>query len=91
MHWSPPEQVSLVQLGYSVWHIDVQWIASRSEFWALYNVKTPGSCTTPAVYLATSGDGVTWRTPCSLPSRPRRWTRWRLGRRGVYPRSWTRH
>ena len=62
MHWSSPEPVTLAQAGYSVWHIDVQWIPSRSEFWALYNVKTPGSCTTPAVYLATSSDGVTWKT-----------------------------
>ncbi|HEX4683990.1 MAG TPA: hypothetical protein VH277_14825 [Gemmatimonadaceae bacterium] len=60
--WSEPLTVSLTQPGYSVWHIDVQWIPSRHEFWALYNVKTPGSCTTPAVFLATSADGETWKT-----------------------------
>ena len=28
---------------------------------SLYNAKTPGSCTTAALYLATSPDGVRWR------------------------------
>lgn len=62
LDWSPPATVALTQPGYAVWHIDVQWIASRGEYWALYNVKTAGSCTTPAVYLATSADGLTWHT-----------------------------
>jgi hypothetical protein len=39
----------------------VQWIPTRNEFWAVYNGKTAGSCTTPAVFLASSPDGVTWR------------------------------
>jgi hypothetical protein len=61
VQWADPVTVDLVQPGYSPWHIDVQWIPSRHEFWAVYNGKTPGSCTTPAVFLATSPDGVTWR------------------------------
>jgi hypothetical protein len=40
----------------------VRWIPSLAEYWALYNVKTPGTCTTPAVYLATSDDGSHWQT-----------------------------
>lgn len=60
--WSAAETVALTQPGFSPWHIDVEWIASRKEFWALYNVKTAGSCTTSAVYLATSTDGVHWTT-----------------------------
>lgn len=60
--WSAPEPVSLSQPGVYPWHIDVQWIASRGEFWALFNGKTAGSCTTGAVYLATSRDGVQWTT-----------------------------
>ncbi|MBV9493029.1 MAG: hypothetical protein JOZ54_02200, partial [Acidobacteria bacterium] len=63
LDWSAPEKVSLAQSGgYSPWHIDVQWIPSRHEFWAIFNGKTPGSCTTPALFLATSPDGVTWTT-----------------------------
>lgn len=60
--WSAPVAVPLVQPGYSVWHIDVEWVPSRREFWALYNVKSAVDCNTPAVYLATSPDGVTWTT-----------------------------
>jgi hypothetical protein len=63
LDWSPPEKVSLSQGGgYWPWHIEVQWIPSRQEYWALFNGKTPGSCTTTALFLATSPDGVTWKT-----------------------------
>ena len=60
--WSAPVTVPLVQPGWWLWHIDVQWVPSRREFWALYNVKSAADCNTPAVYLATSPDGVTWTT-----------------------------
>lgn len=60
--WSKPETVALTQPGLFAWHIDVEWIPSRGEFWALYNTKTGGSCTTSAVYLATSRDGLHWQT-----------------------------
>jgi hypothetical protein len=61
LQWTAPVTVDLIQPGFSPWHVDVQWIPSREEFWAVYNGKTPGSCTTPAVFLATSADGVTWQ------------------------------
>lgn len=59
-HWSAPASVDLAQPGFFPWHIDVQWIATRNEFWAVYNVKVAGNCATPAVFLATSPDGVKW-------------------------------
>jgi len=63
LEWTAQEKVSLDQgNGVSPWHIEVQWIPSRDEFWAVFNGKTAGTCTTPALYLATSPDGVTWRT-----------------------------
>ena len=60
IHWSGPEPVALAQVGLYAWHIEVQWIPSRGEFWALYNVKPDGHCATPALFLATSPDGRTW-------------------------------
>lgn len=60
--WSAPESVELTQPGLWPWHIDVEWIPSRNQFWAVYNAKTAGSCTTGALFLATSADGVHWRT-----------------------------
>jgi hypothetical protein len=62
LRWSMPAAVPLIQEPFSVWHIDVQWIPSLSEYWALYNVKTEGSCNTQLLYLATSPDGVSWKT-----------------------------
>ena len=63
VHWSTPSAIDIVQPGQSIWHIDVQWIAARSEYWALYNTYPSGStCATNALYLATSPDGVNWTT-----------------------------
>ncbi|HEX6106129.1 MAG TPA: hypothetical protein VFZ26_11135, partial [Gemmatimonadales bacterium] len=60
VHWSPAEPVSLEHQNLFPWHIEVQWVPSRNEFWALYNVKANGHCATPALFLATSPDGYTW-------------------------------
>ena len=60
--WDAPIRVALDQPGGYPWHIDVNWIPALHEYWALYNLKSPGNCVTPAVYLATSPDGVQWTT-----------------------------
>jgi hypothetical protein len=75
--WSEPESVSLGQSNGFAWHLDVRWIPERNEFWALYPMKTGGNCTTSAVYLATSPDGVEWQ---SYPAP--------LLERGVLPELW---
>jgi hypothetical protein len=62
VHWSAPVTASFGQPSGFAWHIDVQWIPARNEYWALYPMKTPGNCTTTAVYLATSPDGVEWQS-----------------------------
>jgi hypothetical protein len=60
--WTPPTAVSLAQEPFIIWHIEVQWIPSRQEFWALYNVKRKGNCNTDLLFMATSADGLTWTT-----------------------------
>ena len=62
VHWSRPERTRLDQPGGYPWHVDVHWIRKRQEYWALYNLKVSGSCTTSVLYLATSTDGVNWTT-----------------------------
>jgi hypothetical protein len=62
VNWTPPIEVTLAQPPFSIWHIEVQWIPSRQEFWAVYNVKNAGNCNTEMLFLATSPDGVTWKT-----------------------------
>jgi hypothetical protein len=62
LSWAAPVAVSLSQAGVFPWHLDVQWIGALREYWAMFNGKVAGSCTTDALFLATSADGVTWRT-----------------------------
>lgn len=62
VNWSVPKPVELSQPGVFAWHIDVQWVDALGEYWALFNGKVAGSCTTDALYIATSADGVRWRT-----------------------------
>jgi len=66
IHWSSPTAVDLHEDGVFPWHIDVEWIPSRNEFWAVYNVKVPGSCTTSELHFAASPDGLHW-TPAVGP------------------------
>ena len=60
IHWGAPVSSNLGRPGSWAWHVDVQWIPSQGVFWALYNAKSAGGCTTPAVYLAESADGLHW-------------------------------
>jgi hypothetical protein len=62
LSWSAPVAVSLSQPGVFPWHLEVQWIGALREYWAMFNAKVAGSCTTDALYLATSSDGIAWRT-----------------------------
>ena len=66
MTWSAPIATDLAEQDSYPWHIDVEWIPSRQEFWATYNVKIAGSCTTAALHLARSPDGIHW-TPALGP------------------------
>ena len=60
MQWSTPETASLSDPDGFAWHIDVEWIPSRNEYWAVYPVKTAGGCTTDRLRFATSADGLHW-------------------------------
>lgn len=64
--WSSPVTTDLAESDMSPWHIDVEWIPARREFWAIYNVKVAGSCTTAALHFARSADGLRW-TPATSP------------------------
>ncbi|MEP7346400.1 MAG: hypothetical protein ABI877_14110, partial [Gemmatimonadaceae bacterium] len=62
VHWSAPRGADLGDAPMWPWHLDVTWIPERREFWALFNGKPEDSCSTPALYLATSVDGISWHT-----------------------------
>ena len=62
-HWSAPVATDLAEPGQVAWHIDVQWIPARGEYWALYNTyPAGGTCTTDALRFARSPDGLHWTT-----------------------------
>lgn len=62
LHWSAARRTDMRDAPRLPWHIDVTWVPDRREFWALFNGKPEDSCSTPALYLATSPDGITWHT-----------------------------
>lgn len=62
VHWTTPEATSLDDRAGSTWHIDVEWIPSRKEYWAVYPVKSASGCATERLDFATSADGVHWRS-----------------------------
>ena len=60
LRWSEPEPLEFALPDLWPWHIEVQWIESRREYWAVFNAKTSTGCATPAVFSARSADGVAW-------------------------------
>ena len=62
VNWSDPAKVTVKDDDGYAWHIDVEWIPSRNEYWAVYPVKVAGGCTTDRLRFATSPDGVSWTT-----------------------------
>jgi len=69
--WGAPERVTLRIPGRVPWHWDVQYVAAKSEYWALVAAYPEGTtCSRTAVYFARSVDGTTWRvspTPLLAP------------------------
>lgn len=62
--WSGPVLTDMAQPGQVIWHVDVQWLPQRGEYWALYNsYPVGGTCVTRALFLARSTDGVHWDMP----------------------------
>jgi len=63
VHWGRSATVTLSQPGYVPWHLDVDWVAARHEYWALVAAYPAGaSCSITDLFLATSPDGLTWTT-----------------------------
>ena len=58
--WESPTNIDLADGDLTPWHIEVQWVAARNQYWAVYPVKAPYRCSTQKLYFATSSDGVKW-------------------------------
>lgn len=55
--------VSAMELaGWVPWHLDVQYVEAKHEYWALVTAYPDGvMCGASAVFLATSADGSAWK------------------------------
>jgi hypothetical protein len=61
--WTANAPVRFNQPGYLPWHVDVEWVPSLQQYWALVAAYPKGShCTSTSLFLATSPDGETWTT-----------------------------
>ena len=61
--WSTPTAVSFLQPGFVPWHLDVQFVPQLNAYWALVAAYRRGSaCTASSLFLATSTNGVDWKT-----------------------------
>ncbi len=59
--WGEPEPVRLVVPGRVPWHLDVQYIPAKQEYWALIAAYPQGtSCSRTSIYFARSSDGTDW-------------------------------
>lgn len=69
--WGDPERVNLRVPGRVPWHWDVQYVAAKSEYWALVAAYPEGTtCSQTAIYFARSMDGTDWQvapTPLLAP------------------------
>lgn len=59
--WGSPASVQLVIPGRVPWHWDVQYIASKHEYWSLVAAYRDGkTCSESSLYFARSVDGTDW-------------------------------
>jgi hypothetical protein len=63
INWTSPQIVNLNQFGVQVWHIEIKWIESKKEYWAIYAGYLNGSNSGhTSLYIAKSSDGLNWTT-----------------------------
>jgi len=60
--WTPSQTVNLSQPGYQVWHLDVTFVPSKNEYWAVYAAYPQTNCGSTSLFFARSSDGTNWTT-----------------------------
>ena len=63
--WSEPVSLKngFAQAGYYHWHIDMQWMEEKQEYWCIYPAYPYGGGSNyTELFFATSKDGLVWTT-----------------------------
>jgi hypothetical protein len=60
--WTAARRVALDQPSFYIWHLDVNWVPSRHEYWAIYPAYKKRVCGERSLFFARSADGVKWTT-----------------------------
>ena len=71
INWSPPQPANLLQSGYEIWHLNVSYISSKQEYWALLAAYPAGSdCGHTVLFYSTSLDGMNWTSNSKIVLAP---------------------
>ena len=63
INWSSAQDVNISQPNYVVWHLDVIYVPSKSEYWMLIAAYPSGSnCGNTVLFYAKSTDRINWTT-----------------------------
>lgn len=64
LNWSDPLATDLVQPGYVVWHINVNHVPSKNEWWTAVTAFPSGQdcCANTRLFFSDSPDGIHWNS-----------------------------
>lgn len=61
INWSAPKPANFAQPGYEIWHLNVSYIPSKQEYWAVMAAYANSSdCNHTVLFYSKSRDGVNW-------------------------------
>lgn len=60
--WGRQVTAKLAQPGYSIWHLDVIYVPTLKEYWAVYPAYRSKTCQAEELFFARSRDGVRWES-----------------------------
>jgi hypothetical protein len=68
LNWSNPQSTNMAQDDYVIWHININYVPSKNEWWAAVTAYPRGQdcCTNTRLFFSKSGDGIHW-TPYGKP------------------------
>lgn len=63
INWGAAQAVTISQSGYLIWHLDVIYVSSKSEYWMIFTAYPSGStCSSSVIFFAKSTNRLNWTT-----------------------------